>query len=918
MADVGYSGKLVGRRMELGALDDLLRSVRANESRVLVIHGDAGVGKSALLGYLAATASGCIILRSTGVESEMELPYAGLHQFCAPLLSRLDSVPQPQREALTTAFGLSTGEAANPFLVGLAVLSLLSEAANEQPVVCLIDDAQWLDRQSAHLLAFVARRLLADPVAIVFALRDPSVAPELTNLPRLTVEGLGVVDATALLDTAFVGKVDARVRDRIVAETGGNPLALLELPRGLSVVASAGGFAFPDATPLAGHIEHSFLQRARRLPVGTQSLLLVAAAEPIGDTALLWRAATALGIGPDAAGPAESEGLLELGLQVRFCHPLVRSAIYRAADGAQRRDVHRALAECTDAVKDPDRRAWHMAQAVNAPDEGVAAELERSAERARRRGGSAAATAFLTRAAELTPSPGRRASRALAAAATAYEAGAPDTAHALLTSAEVGPLDDLQHARLQRLNAQLAFAGRRGTDAPALLLDAAARLAPLDGELARETYLEAFAAALFAGRFQGTRGMRAVAEAARHAPAASQSPRPIDLLLDGLVERFSQGHAAALPTMRLALAGFERVAERGGDAATAWLWLAWFVAGDSWESHWWFGLAEAATRLSRDAGALTFLPVCLEGTAAAHVHAGEFQTAAAYIDESDSISRATGNAPLRYTSLVLAAWRGDESVATPLIESRVADAFAAGEGRVIGLAGYTKAVLYNGLGRYQAALEAARAGSEHDDLELSGFTLVELVEAAARAGAHDEAREAFQRLEGRTQPAATEWGLGVEARSRALVSTGAAAETLYLEAIERLARSGIAIHHARAHLVYGEWLRRENRRVDAREHLRTAHEMLADFGAKAFAERARRELVATGETVRARSVAGRDTLTSQELQIARLAADRLSNPEIAAQLYLSPRTVEYHLHKVFSKLGIASRKDLETALKSAR
>src|SRR5690606_33250217 len=537
-----------------------------------------------------------------------------------------------------------------------------------------------------------------------------------------------------------------RVRDRFLAELHGNPLALLELTRSLSISERAGGFVLPSALPLTVRIEDSLLQRTRRLPRETQRLLLLAAAEPIGDLALLWRAAALLGIGNHAASAAQAEGIIELGVHFRFCHPLARSAVYRAADANELTEVHEALAGATDPVEDPDRRAWHLAHAVNEPSEFVANELESSASRAKSRGGNAAAAALLKRATDLTPSPGRRASRALAAARASFEAGIPDMAHALLATAEAGPLDELQRARVRRLHAQIVFARTRGPQASTLLLEAAYQLLPLNKALARETYMEAFASALFTGRHDEGRSLRAVAEAALVTPVGPEPSRPIDLLLDGLAARFTRGNAVAVDRLRRALEAFESGATHEDDRSTRWLWLAWFVAGDLWDSRWWSLLADRATTLAREAGSLSFLPVCLEGSAAAHLHAGDFTAADALIQESDTISQATGNEPLSYCSLVLAAWRGDEAAAVTLIDSRTQAAKANGEGRVMGLAGYTTAVLYNGLARYELALEAARRGAEHDDLELTGFALAELVEAGARAGAPDVAADALERL----------------------------------------------------------------------------------------------------------------------------------------------------------------------------
>lgn len=881
-----------------------------------MVRGEPGVGKSALLEYMLGRASGCRVARAAGVQSEMELAFAGLHQLCAPMLDSAERLPGPQRDALGTAFGRSLGNPPDRFLVGLAVLGLLAEVARERPLVCVVDDAQWLDRASAQALAFVARRLGAESVALVFAARGPNEAPELTGLAELAVAGLPDDDARALLDSAIAGRLDERVRDRIVAETRGNPLALLELPRGLPAAGLAGGFGLPDARPLASRIEHSFLRRLQSLPVETQRLLLTAAAEPVGDVTLLWRAAARLGIGADAAAPAEGAGLIKLGAGVRFRHPLVRSAAYRAAGLADRQGVHRALAEATDPEADPDRRAWHRAHAAVGPDEAVAGELERSADRAQGRGGVAAAAAFLQRATELTPDPARRGARALAAAQAKFEAGAPDAAYELLAAAEIGPLDELQRARLARLRAQIVFARRRGSDAPPLLLDAAKRLEQLDEGLARETYLEALGAVIFAGRLNGRCGVREVAEAARAAPPGPQPPRLIDVLLDGLATRFTEGYVAGVPPLRRALHAFRREAGRSEDDIMRWLWLAWLVAGDLWDDETWHELATRAVRLAREVGALTVLPLALEYRAGVHVHAGEFAAASALIEESDAITQATGNAPLWYGSLLLVTWRGEEARVLQLIEAGAQDATARGEGRAIGMANYVTAVLYNGLGRYEAALASAQRACEYEDLVFFGFSLVELVEAGARSGALEVAAAAVRQLEERTRAAGTDWALGIQARSSAMVSNGQAAESLYREAIERLERSRIAVHLARAHLVYGEWLRRENRRLDAREQLRVACEMLSHIGAEAFAERARRELLATGETVRKRTVETRDILTAQEVQIARLAAERHTNPEIGGQLFISSRTVEYHLGKVFTKLGISSRRELRGALRA--
>ena len=620
-------------------------------------------------------------------------------------------------------------------------------------------------------------------------------------------------------------------------------------------------------------------------------------------------------MGTGAAGPAEAAGLIEIGARVRFRHPLVRSAAYRAADPQDRRDVHRALAEATDPGSDPDRRAWHRAHAAVEPDEAVAAELERSADRAESRGGMAAAAAFLRRATELTPDPARRGVRALAAARATFEAGAPDGALELLAAAEMSPLDELRRARLARLRGQIVYARRRGGDAVPLLLDAADRLERVDVGQAREAYLEAVGAAVFAGRLVGRSGLREVAEAARVAPRPVQPPRPVDLLLDGLATLFTEGYSAGAAPLKSALEAFRRDAGRTEDDVMRWLWLIWPIAADLWDDGTWQELTTLAVGRARASGALNFLPLAVSYRAAVHVHTGEFDAAAALIEESDALTDLTGITMLGYSPALLIAWRGEDAGHPARLDALTRKAALTwGEGRPLGAAACLIALMHNGWGQYQAALAVAGRAYEHEDLGIFGFTLLELVEAGARAGDAEAAATALRRLEERTAAAGTDWALGVLARSRALLASGDVAEALYREAVERLGRSSVAVHLARTHLVYGEWLRREGRRRDAREHLRTAHEMLDGFGATAFAERARRELVATGESVSRRAPVAPQVLTAQETQIARLAGEGKTNPEIGAELFISPRTVEWHLHKVFTKLGVDSRGKLRVAL----
>jgi DNA-binding CsgD family transcriptional regulator len=901
---------LRGRASECARLDELLTAVRRGESGALVLRGEAGMGKTALLDYASRLCEGCRLIRAGGVESEMELPFAALHQLCMPLLDGLERLPAPQRDALRTALGLMSGPRPDRFLVGLAVLTLLSDAAETQPLICVVDDAQWLDRCSAQVLSFVARRLQAESVVLLFAERDQDQPTELAGLPELALRRLSDADARDLLASSTPGRLDERVRQRMIDEAGGNPLALLELPYGVSSASLAGGFAVADSLPLVSRVEGSFRRRVDQLPDETQRLLLLGAAEPTGDPLLLWQAADVLGLPIEAAAPAEAADLIAVGPRVTFRHPLLRSAIYRAASADTRRNAHRALAEATDAERDPDRHAWHRAHAALAPDEEVARELELSAGRAQARGGVAAAAAFLQRAVALTVDPARRAERALSAAQASLEAGAFDAALGVLATAEAGPLDEFQRARLDLVRGRIAAASSTGS-AAAQLLKAARQLEPLDIDLARETYLHAWGTALAAGELSSTGTLREVSRAVRAAPSPAHEPYPTDLLLDGLAQLIAEGLAAAAPTLRNAVSASrddQKVHQWGVVAETA-------AAAALWDFESWDVLVTRHLQLARDAGALALLAIALESKGIVVTWSGDFSGAVSLIAEADAVTAATGIRIASYGGMLLAAYQGREAEATGLLTTTIENATASGEGIAVQFARWTTAVLFNGLGRYGEALVAARQASDAArELFISHWALAELVEACVRSGNSDLAANALGRLVAATAASGSEWGFGIVARSRALVSEDEAAEALYLEAITRLGRTPLRPELARAHLLYGEWLRRENRRVDARGQLRTAYELFIGFGADAFAERTRRELVATGEKVRKRSDETRGQLTAQEEQIARLATDGQTNQEIGAQLFLSPRTVEWHLHKVFTKLGVGSRRQLRDKL----
>jgi DNA-binding CsgD family transcriptional regulator len=908
------------RQRECELLDGLLDAVRAGRGGVIVVRGEAGIGKSALLDYTARAAADLRLIRVAGVESEMELAFAALHQFCSPMLDCLPRLPEPQRDALTTALGLRSGSTPDHFLVGLAVLSLLSEAAEDRPLVCLVDDGHWLDRASGRTLAFAARRLLAEPVLLVIAAREPGA--DLRGLPDIAVEGLPDAEARQLLTSVVPWTLDERVWERMLGEARGNPLALRELSRDASLAELAGGLGLPGVPPLADRIEERFRRQITDLPADTRQLLRVAAACPVGDPARVWRAGRRLGVPAEAAAPAVEAGLIEFGTWVRFRHPLMRSAAYHSASVTEWQEAHRALAEATDAAADPDRHAWHRAQAAPGPDEDVAAELARFAGRAQARGGLAAAAAYLHRAATLTPDPFRRAQRLLDAARAARDAGALDAALDLLAAADAGPPDGLRTAEVQHLRGLIALEQRRGHEAARLLVGAARRLEPLDARLARETHLQALGAAIWTGESEQPGILREIAAAARTAPDSPEPPRAEDVLLDAFASRLIEGHAAAVPTLARALRQMLALNPGTDLDVGRWLWLAGMraggiVAGELWDDDARHTLASRQVAVARSAGALVQWQYALNFLAWAHIDAGELAAATRLLDEDRLIAEATGAPPVGFCAMLLAAWQGEEHTAVELFEKTTRLATAGRMGRLLTVGDHAIAVLYNGLGQHDAARDAALRAFERGDLGYEPFVVAELAEAACRT--HDQALVSalLQLLAQRSPATPTEWALGTEACVRAMASDGDTAKACYQESIDRLGRTRMRAQLARTHLLYGEWLRREKQRSQAREHLRRAHEMLTAMGIEAFAERARRELQATGETVRRRSLTPAIELTAQEAQIARLVHEGLSNPEISTRLFLSQRTVEWHLRKVFSKLDISSRRQLRGPLPAA-
>ncbi len=897
---------LHGRRNECAALDGLLARVRGGRSAVLVLRGEAGIGKTALLGYLTERAAGFRVARCMGVESEMELAFTGLHDLCAPMLSYLDALVEPQREALSVALGLASGEPPETFLVALAALNLLAQAAEDGPLLCIVDDVQWLDQATGQVLGFVARRLLAEPVGLVFAARITSASEDpLAGLPDLRLSGLDEQSARALLASVSTARLDESVRSRILEEAHGNPLALREL----GVVDFAGGFAMPDRLSVPRRIEDQFLTRLRGLPRVTQRLLLVAAADPVGDPALLARAAHQLNLDVGALELAVDAGLLDLGAGVRFRHPLLRSAVYRTADVEERRAAHAALVEATDPQRDPDRRAWHRAYAAEAADEEVAAELIGSADRAQRRGGVAAAAAFWERAVALTPDPGQRARRALKAAQAKYTAGDLVATEKLLAAAEVAPLDELGHARVKRMHAQIAFGLNCGGEAPSLLLQAAHRLQRVAADQASDTYLEAVVAGIYAGRLAVGAGMSEVARAALSAPLGPEPLPYPQLLLRGLAVRVLDGYVAAAPLLKEALRQYRAQPQRLDALCHPYN----LVAIELRDDEAWFELASGQVQLARSSGTLSWLPFALGHLVMFHVQSGEFAQAEALMSEQASIDPTSPERDL-YCAVMLAVWRGDVPRASELMDKMTVSAATRGEGVALAFVDLMKAVLYNGLADYSRAAAAADDAVSANEIMNANGALPELVEAAVRSGQPDRAAVACERLSAVAAGSGTDWARGAAALARALLADGDVADDLYREAIELLSHTRMASHLARARLCYGEWLRRSNRAAEASTQLRAAFDAFSAMGANAFADRARRELEATGEKVRTHREEPGVELTPQEHQIAQLARTRRTNPEIGAELFPSARTVEWHLRNIFTKLGIGSRHELDAAL----
>jgi DNA-binding CsgD family transcriptional regulator len=905
-------GVLLDRELERGQIDRVLELARQGRSAALVLQGEPGTGKTTLLDYAVESGGDFQIIRLLGIESEAELGFASLHQLLLPFAAGLRSLPAPQRDALGGALGLRRADSPDRFLLALAALTMLARAATKQPLLCIVDDAQWLDRESAGVMGFIARRLSADAIAMLFAVRDPAErTADLEGIPWVQIQGLPPEEAGRLLASAVAGRVDRGVSEQIIAQTGGNPLGLIELGGELSREQLAGEISLPELLPVGASLQARYLRQIGSMPAETRVFLLAAAADPTGDPALLWRAGEFLGFDVRAAAPAEAEGLLRFSPLVSFRHPLIRSAVYHGAALAERVRVHEALARATDPEAAADLRAWHRAEAAMAPDESVASELERAADRARVRGGWAASARFLARAATLTPDADERFRRVLAAARAEATAGASVRAQALLDSV-AGQLDDpVKHAAALRVQGTIRYALDQAAEAASVLLDAARRLAPLDTALARATLLEALAAARISGRLAKIgAGDADIAHAARSLPLPLPADATIgDLVLDADATLLLDGHEAAVPVVKRAVAAILEAPISSAELLTL-TGVGCTAASALGDDHALYSLANWLEVQARDQGAVLPLSIALIFSGFSELFAGHLSQAHARYAERAAIEAARGGSCEVGEALVLA-WRGrpDEARAQAVAAAQVA--VEQGEGWKLALLDYARAVLALGMGHYEEVLAASPHGFEENVL-LRTFALPDLIEAAVRCGERETAERALATVASRAAASPTPLMLGLLARSRALL--GSDPEASYSEAIGYLKQARGRVHHARAELLYGEWLRREKRQRDAREHLQAAYGVFRDIGADGFAERARLELAAAGGTARPPGSFPGDGLTPQELQVATLAAAGFTNLEIGSRLFISPKTVDYHLGKVFRKLGVGSRRQLARVL----
>ena len=912
------SAPLLGRHTECEAIDGLLAAARDGLSGLLLLTGEPGIGKTRLLEYAAADAADLHVIRLAGVESEIRLGFGALHRLLRPFLDRILGLPVPQRDALSAAFGLIGSAPPDRYLVGLATLNVLASVAAEKPVLCLVDDVHWLDRESAEALAFTARRLHADSLAFILAARgeasDQSVFASLGTLP---LGGLAAQEAKALLASRVAGYLDAAVAEQIVAGTGGNPLALTEITARLSPEQLAGVAPLPARLPVSRMFDLHFRAVIAALPPDTRTLLLLIAAAPADDAPLIWRAAGWLGLSARAAQPAAERGIVTRDAQPSFRHPLIRSAVYADADPARRRRVHAALAAAYDSVGDAEWSAWHRAEAAAGTDEQIAAELQAAAEHARARGGFSEQALFLSRAADLTPAPGRRAERRLAAADAHVICGDPAAAEILLDLAAADLDGRVARARALRTRAVLEMFHVRVANVPAMLMEAVAELGDLDRRMTWDLLFEAMHAAMMGREHVRETTLCEVAKATATAWHDPDAPAwSGDLVMAGLARRVAEGHAQGAPVLRAALAklrGATELQELGIPLSV----LISFATDEVWDIEARRELTERLAAVDRSQGALYALSMTLLVAAQAEITAGRFAEAETCYAEADEFFAAIGfPADGAVNRAHLFAWSGREDELRGALTGIASLAEAFGQGHMDKMGLHALSILDLGLGRYQSALDHALTVFRDDPPSTGNLVLPVIVEAGVRTGEREAAAAALTRMTERAHAAATPWALGLLARCEALMCADEQAEAGYRESVSRLSRVPVDLDLAHSRLLFGEWLRRGKRRAESRAQLRAAHQVFESCGAVPFAERARTELLATGAQVRKRALPAGTELTAQERHVAVLAASGHTNAEIAERLFITVSTVEFHLNKVFRKLAISSRRQIAVRIGS--
>jgi DNA-binding CsgD family transcriptional regulator len=908
---------LLGRSTEFAALRRLITQACAGKGGVLVLHGEAGIGKTTLLETTHKELERLHVLRVENTEAESSLSFAGLQHLTSTLTSHVGGLPQPQREALSVALGRRPGPAPDRLHLGLAIMGLLSAAAEARPVVCLVDDAQWMDESSRAVLAFVARRISARRIAVVVAAQDVEDIAELSGLPAHAVRPLGDRDARELLDSTVRAPLDRRVRERVLVEAHGNPLALLQLPRWIGPTEMTARHT-QRSVKAPKRLEESFRTRLAKLPAEVRRFLLLAAAEPDGDPLIVRRAAALVEIGPDAPTQAEAAGILDAhGTRTCFRHPLLRSMVYAAASASERRGAHAALAECCDALHDPDRHAWHLGQAAAGFDEVTAGRLEAAARGAVRHSGAgtAVASGFWELAAALTVDRGTRASRLLSAVRAKQETGAFADALAILSTLRHEPLPEPERARVVLMHARNAYAIHRDEDSAMLLLDAAGLVADHDPEAGRYLLLDALGAIAFTGRCLTQDRRRDLADRAQRLGHATEADDHVGLMSKALVTSLTDGQAAAAPSLALAVKRFlaDADADADADAAEADASCAVRIAGHAalhlWDAQAWRQLVELQVHKARTEGDLAALPLGLNQLALAHIHAGELAAAAGCAAEAQNITQSTDMAPLRYAELALAAWQGDEPRTLALADLATREATDRRETRLLTAAEHAQAVLHNGAGRPEAVLALSGQGGQDIQAGYWGLLAAEQAEAAVACGQTARARSACSMLKDNAQVHGTAWAEAVSLQAQALLERGLEAELLFQRSVDQFTAAGAVLQAARTRLLWGEWLLSCGRRVQARDSLRTAQAAFSAAGAHAFAVRAGIKLSAAGErAIRPRT--GVHTLTAQELRVARMVAGGETSREVGAALFVSPRTVDAHVRSILRKLEVSSRRQL--------